>query len=282
MKSAGTMARTAVRQMMWHLARRAAPVVGFDADGIRYFVHTADREIARKLFVRGFFERDALELANNALDLFGGRYGLRDRKFVDIGANIGSASLLATKALGARTAVAFEPAPANYRLLRMNILANDLEDRVRAVECALSDEEGDAWLELSPDNLGNHYLRDRRPVTSSVAVRTRTFDAFVRDGEIDLDDAGMIWMDVEGAELRVLQGAKNLLEADVPLVMEYWPGTFCEDDHETLIATLRDSYSTYLDLRDPAAGPTPTARLGELHKNFRGDQILTDILLVKS
>ncbi len=267
---------------MWRAVGHVAPVIAVDAGNIRYFVSTSDAEIARKIFVYGTFERDVLERAESVLGRFGGRYGIPGNTFVDIGANIGSATLLATVSLGARAAIAFEPEPSNFRLLRLNVLANGLEDRVRTVNCALSDRRGDAWLELSGRNSGNHYLRAEQPATPAVMVRTRSFDDFVLDGTVVLDQVGLVWMDVEGAEPRVLRGARSLLTADVPLVMEYWPGALQAAERSELLATLCDAYTTYVDLRDPAAGPAPIARLPGLHERFGNGQILTDILLIKA
>ena len=54
----------------------------------------------------------------------------RGRSFVDVGANIGTTTIPALLSHGFETAVAIEPEPENVRVLRMNVLLNDLEDRV--------------------------------------------------------------------------------------------------------------------------------------------------------
>ena len=61
--------------------------------------------------------------------------------------------------LGAEDALAIEPEPDNFRLLKCNVVANDLEAKVRTVQRAISDVSGPAFLELSKTNSGDHQLR---------------------------------------------------------------------------------------------------------------------------
>jgi FkbM family methyltransferase len=56
---------------------------------------------------------------------------------------------------------AFEPDPANCRLLRDNCALNQLEN-VQVEELALSDQSGDGQLYLSEDNLGDHTIYNVR------------------------------------------------------------------------------------------------------------------------
>src|SRR5207249_1807294 len=58
--------------------------------------------------------------------------------FLDVGANIGSYTVLASKICGART-IAFEPAPDAAAMLERNVAANDITERVRAHRIALGD-----------------------------------------------------------------------------------------------------------------------------------------------
>lgn len=274
-------ARMVGRRLMWRVLRHAAPVISVDVAGIRYHVSTKDREIGHKLYVRGEFELDVLQRTNDLLNR-SGRYGIRDKVFIDIGANIGSATLLATVKFGAQSGIAFEPEPENFTLLRTNLIANHLEDRVLAVNMALSDESGQGWLELNPANSGNHHLRNAEPSGNrAVKVPTERFDEWVANGEISLNDVGLVWIDVEGAETRVLEGAKRLLHADVPVVMEYWPEALI-NDRDNLHEILRDSYTRFVDLRDRASRPEPIGRLHDLDRRMGVNRrILTDILLLK-
>jgi len=66
-------------------------------------------------------------------------HGLRDTdQFADVGANLGSYTILACVAVGAR-GIAFEPVPASHGRLLENIRLNQAEDRVRVVNMAVGD-----------------------------------------------------------------------------------------------------------------------------------------------
>ena len=88
-----------------------------------------------------------------------GGLGQADSAFVDVGANIGTATLAALKRFGAGQALALEPHPDNFRLLRMNAVANDVDDRVIPAQVAVSESSGELELEVATHNIGDHRIR---------------------------------------------------------------------------------------------------------------------------
>lgn len=120
--------------------------------------------------------------------------------FVDIGANIGSYSILASAA-GANV-LSFEPVPATFDALRDNIHLNRLENRVEARNQAVGRAMG--HLEMIADQ-----------DTTNQAVKTGdTYSGkTVRVPVVALDEAlqgrlpKLIKIDVEGFETEVLAGA---------------------------------------------------------------------------
>lgn len=136
--------------------------------------------------------------------------------FVDVGANVGYFTKLASELVGARGKVlAFEPMPAALRLLRMNTagLSN-----VTVYPVALSDRTGTATFyvrkkgdtsSLSPDG-------DATPVPVTVA----TLDEQLA-GERRID---VMKIDVEGSELDVLRGGQMTIRRHRPIVyFEFLP-----------------------------------------------------------
>lgn len=59
--------------------------------------------------------------------------------FVDIGANVGTYTILASKVRGAKT-ISFEPDPQTARFLRRNIAVNGIASKVEAINAALGAE----------------------------------------------------------------------------------------------------------------------------------------------
>lgn len=122
--------------------------------------------------------------------------------FCDIGANAGVYTVLASKAVGART-IAFEPVPATFDVLRKNIVANGIEALVDARQCGLASEPDLLHFTADEGSL-NHVVDVAGPNTVDVPVVT--FDAALVD-----DVPTVIKIDVEGFELKVWAGATRTL-----------------------------------------------------------------------
>ncbi len=142
--------------------------------------------------------------------------------FFDVGANAGLFALAAAKKMGQGTVYAFEPCQWTYQLLEQNRRLNGVNN-VAAVRTALGDCVGEAVLQLNvagKDGL-NTLGRSTHP-DSQVVGRERvpitTLDIFVEANAIPRVDAMKV--DVEGAELLLFRGAKNLLgRKDAPLIL---------------------------------------------------------------
>lgn len=136
--------------------------------------------------------------------------------FVDVGANIGYFTKLASRLVGTRGRVfAFEPMPAALRLLRMN--TSQLPN-VTIFPMALSDTKGTATFYVRKK--GDMSSLSHDPSAMPVPVRVGTLDESLADQErIDL-----IKIDVEGSELEVLRGGRAILERQRPIVyFEFLP-----------------------------------------------------------
>lgn len=140
-----------------------------------------------------------------------------DDVLVDIGANVGMYTIWAAKTRGARV-FAFEPEAQNYALLNRNVLANGLNDLVRAYCIALSDARGFDALYLSDLGVGgschsygaaldfNNQPRTAPFAQGSVAV---TLDEMVECGAVPVPQH--VKIDVDGLEHKVIAGARQTL-----------------------------------------------------------------------
>jgi FkbM family methyltransferase len=129
--------------------------------------------------------------------------------FVDIGANIGSFTVLAAST-GDVACVAFEPVPRTFDLLARNVAFNAMTNCVQLRQQGLSDEPDSLRFTTTLDSM-NHVLPNSSTGTeSAVAVQV------VRLDDVDLPetkDSMIFKIDVEGYELSVLKGAANTLRA---------------------------------------------------------------------
>lgn len=139
--------------------------------------------------------------------------------FWDIGANIGVYCLYAAlrKKL---TALAFEPAAANFHVLTRNIQLNRLSDRVTAYCLAFSDRGELGVLNLSACAMGgslNQFGKpgEKSPYATGPQTNTKhgmlglSIDDFI--GQFRPAFPNYVKLDVDGLEMSILRGARNTL-----------------------------------------------------------------------
>jgi FkbM family methyltransferase len=138
----------------------------------------------------------------------------------DIGANIGFFSLLGARLAGPEPGhvYAFEPAPENAEAIRINAARNDFSNVTVIVKAAgataqrvrLQLVDDAAWSKLQ--DYGEHPLTEEVIEVDQVAV-----DDLLEAGEIR--PPTVVKIDVEGAELSVLEGMRNTIARHQPVVI---------------------------------------------------------------
>lgn len=164
---------------------------------------------------RGEFERAEISILTSVLGLCS--------TFVDVGANFGLYTLLASRRMRRGRIFSFEASPIEFDKLSWTIRKNDLTN-VTAVHSAVSDELGEATIYESLFGAGALNRLDRPAKTTGRWRASRvpkiSLDHYFaltptsRVGRIDL-----IKIDVEGHELPVLLGAKDILRTSAPVIM---------------------------------------------------------------
>ena len=127
-----------------------------------------------------------------------------DDLFIDIGANVGSYTILACAVKKAK-GYCFEPVPTTFERLMANIRINDIGDRVIALNIGLSDQE-DKLLFTVDENCMNHVATDNEHSKNNVEVKVSRLDTILKDC-----DPHLMKIDVEGFETIVLNGATETL-----------------------------------------------------------------------
>jgi len=138
--------------------------------------------------------------------------------FVDIGSNLGSYALAVAKETDCKQIFAFEPDPFNRAHLCANIFLNELEDRIRVFDEAVSDTKGEAVFYAArktprthKENTGASSLEplDLDPErTHEVRVQTDRLDNLL--GGIT-GRTIVVKMDIERHESRALEGMRNFI-----------------------------------------------------------------------
>lgn len=128
---------------------------------------------------------------------------------VDIGANLGAYSLLFAQWVGPAGHVhAFEPAPGARLGLARHAALNGMAGRITIHAEAVAGRPGTASFRAVGPHGDNRILC--RPDEGSTLVRTTSVDAFCRESGVK---PRLLKIDVEGAELDVLRGARETIAA---------------------------------------------------------------------
>jgi FkbM family methyltransferase len=226
----------AAREQFWHAAGVETELVSVQVDGLTFLVSTRDESVGRKLFVGGV--RSEFEILRRAVARVGARGA-----FLDVGANIGTATLPALAHFD--RAICVEAEPLNASLLQANLALNGLLLRAVVHQAACSSEAGELMLRLAVRKHGGHAIRSVKPGVPSIAVEAVTIDGVVAAAGLRPEDVGLVWMDVEGYEHHALAGGKAVLATGVPLVVEVRGGTAGD-----VVALLERRYDRFVDLRN--------------------------------
>jgi FkbM family methyltransferase len=138
---------------------------------------------------------------------------------IDVGAHVGQYTLFAA-GIGC-TVHSFEPEPKTFAILSANVAQNGLA-RVSLNQCALAQSSHSARLfSARSDNIGATSLIPNKYTSNiSTLVSCVSLDAYLADhGNPEIS---FIKIDVEGAEMDVLRGAKSVLSHYRPqLIVEF-------------------------------------------------------------
>jgi len=201
-----------------------------------------------RMQIRGFSYDDLLTISADYEPLLATWLPPRGGVAIDAGAYVGRHTLAYARAVGPRGRVlACEPLPENFRLLRGNVSRNGYV-QVVCEPCALSDLHGEGWLHFEQETSSASTIYGR---ASRVAVPLRTLDDLCRKHGIKQVD--LLKVDVEGAELNVLQGAAAILRASphALLIVEMHSSERFQHDPTPLVqAWLRERGYQWQDLRE--------------------------------
>ena len=135
-----------------------------------------------------------------------------NKTFVDIGAHIGSIIARVTKNNPSINIIAIEAIPEKVVKLRQKFPS------AKILPYALGNKEDEVSFFINLNQSGYSSLKKSEKFIDS-QIKEITVSMKKLDTLVSLDDIDVIKIDVEGAELQVLQGASNTIQANRPIVM---------------------------------------------------------------
>ena len=204
---------------------------------VKFELHIEDW-IQQNIYFLGAYERAELNLLNRLLS--------EESVFVDIGANFGLYSLVASqKITNSGKVICFEPFPKNYAALKKNISLNS-KSNIISENIALGDKKDELSLYYQPNekNLGivsANFMENSK----TIEVDVMSLDEYVNENGIDKID--FIKIDVEGFENQVIVGMKKTLELFSPMILIeiFDEGSINSNHHNDHDYLTRIGYSKY-------------------------------------
>lgn len=189
------------------------------------WVYIARRGLAKGMRLKGGFQFvPSLRVSKEEQHFLKCGFEWEGKTIYDVGANWGITTLFFASRVGPRGMVyAFEPVPNLFEKVNDNVRLNNMEN-VIAFPYALGDYDGSNELVFFPEATGistmdpqfiKRNLEKYRGVTCQVVVRK--LDSLVQ--ELSLKPPDLIKIDVEGFELGVLRGAKDVLFSHLPVLI---------------------------------------------------------------
>ena len=139
---------------------------------------------------------------------------IKNKDIIDAGAFTGDTSLPLSKRT-TKNVYAFEPFKDSFEILKKNISDNNIENII-PVNRSLGNINGERSLFLSGNNVqGITSDATLRSYDNEIKVQETTIDTFVEENNLEV---GFITIDVEGAEMDLLEGAVNTIKTQKPLL----------------------------------------------------------------
>jgi FkbM family methyltransferase len=224
-----------IRFAKWQLCSRLVPgAIVYDwINGSKFLVKTGETGLTGNIYT-GLHEFPDMAFLLHFLRA--------EDLFVDIGANVGSYTILACSAIGAR-GIAFEPVPSTYRRLVENMRLNHLDEKVKCINKGVGAQQGAIDFTSDTDTT-NHALASGEHCDNKVVVEVTQLDKALFG-----EHPSLIKIDVEGYETPVLEGAQEALEKQTlnAVIMEL-NGSGCRygfDESKILELMLGNGFRTY-------------------------------------
>ncbi|HRZ25831.1 MAG TPA: FkbM family methyltransferase [Spirochaetota bacterium] len=238
--------------------KKFSSIFAFKKNGYKWVMSIHDTAVLPEMYQKGNFQGDNI----NAFFTLAKKYhNIEKGIFLDVGAHVGTTSIPVASRKEIDKVIAFEPSRENYSLLKSNIALNYLDEKIIPVKAAISNKYGTAILELSEDNTGDHRVRSNNifkirnlfneDERETEQVRMITLDGYIIDNNINPKDIRFLWVDTQGYEYFILDGAKSLIRKDVAIIVEFWPyGLLRTNSLEKFVNLLKANYTHYIDMNE--------------------------------
>lgn len=196
--NAGYSGRSLVNFLRWQTGSRLLKkkVIVPWVDGSKFAVGLGETGLTGNLYA-GFVEYEDMLFVLHALQ--------PAEVFVDVGANVGAYTILASAVVGSRS-ISFEPVPETAERMRDQICLNRIEAAVDIRNVAVGDTAGEVFFTNNADTVNKVSLAGEDTAVTRVEIKTL-------NGELPEGLRYFLKVDVEGYEYNVIKGASETLSS---------------------------------------------------------------------
>ena len=244
----------------------------YEKNDLSFLLHR-NETISNSIFLDGEFEFSKFKKSLKFIKK-------NKRTLFDVGANIGSITIPSLRQRLFKNVIAFEPNPESLKLLKVNILINNLENKVKLYDLALTNKKTKKTLksDLKLNRGDNRLINEKKIGKNFFEVKTDLLDNFTLKYN---KDNCLIKIDVQGEESIILFSSQKTLSKKIPIIIEFEPLNLKKNWKKYFVYIFK-YYKYFYDLKsteNKKKTNTPN-NLEELCQNYLNKKSFTDILFI--
>ncbi len=202
-----------IRSAVWYTSG-AKKVLFSEVNDQKYLLPGSDL-ISQLMYIDGNFDYPILKNSLKFLEKKNSRTTL-----VNVGAHVGTTCIPAIKNKNFKNLIAFEPVKKSFRFLKANIILNEIENKTKIYNLALSSKKTKLYLsERNKYNIGSSRVVKKKKKNSE-KVQTDILDNYTKNLN---KNNSLIFIDAEGHEPYILLGARKTIQKKIPIIIEFYP-----------------------------------------------------------
>tara|TARA_R110002073_G_scaffold336335_1_gene532363 strand:- start:3004 stop:3870 length:867 start_codon:yes stop_codon:yes gene_type:complete len=163
-------------------------------DGLKFYAEKGDAGLVGNIYYKLMDYEDSMFLIDHLK---------KDDLFVDVGANLGHYTLLASGICGSNV-ISVEPIKSTVSKLKKNVAVNNLSSKVSILNFGIGDKNETLNFTTNKTAMNSVSLEEN---VHTVKIEVKTLDEILKNYS-----PTFIKIDVEGYEYKVLKGALNILK----------------------------------------------------------------------
>ena len=206
-----------------------------------FIIFGKDKYISKETYVNGPHDYHLFKKSKILLNK-------KIKYLIDVGANIGTFCIPPVKDRLIEKCIAIEPVEKINDILKMNIILNGLNDKIKTYKYVISDKKNENLsLTLNKNNYGDNKFKISKNKKKKFTIVK--LDFFIN--YFDLNKL-LIKIDVQGFENKVLMSATKFMNKSVPLIVEFDQNFMKREESLKIIKFIKKNYDFFslLDKRN--------------------------------